>query len=78
MNIDVVSTLNALRLHLMGVDTTTLTLADLHCQVLDLLEASYRAEPRRVAEVLDREDVTRAEADELAGRLTHYEITGAP
>lgn len=69
MNIDAVSTLNALRLHLMGVDTTTLTLADLHCQVLDVLESSYRAESRRVAEVLDREGVTRAEADEALAAL---------
>ena len=69
MNIDAVSTVNALRLYLLDVDTTTLTLADLHCRVLDLLESSYRDEARRVAEVLDREDVTRAEADEALAAL---------
>jgi hypothetical protein len=70
VNIDVFETLNALRALLDGVpDADTLTLADLHCQVLDLLEAPYRDEARRVAEVLDREGVTRAEAEEALAAL---------
>lgn len=71
MNFDVWETLNALRALLDDVvpDADTLTLADLHCQVVDVLESSYRAESRRVAEVLDREGVTRAEADEALAAL---------
>ena len=57
MNPDVLETLNALRAFLDGVpDADTLTLASLRGRVLDVLEAPYRDELRRVGDLIERDE----------------------